>query len=462
MTLKRITKQWVVTANGVECARVEQGQSVEIGRRPIRPIADSGMARVEISDATKSMSKRHATLSVDESGMATVRDLNSTNGSYVLRADGGLMRIQPGADFLLPTSSMRMQFGDVPIELTRIETESDEQDGDEVKDLFRYARTESEKPERDLTGLSVGDILDVRVGEPTIVFHAQPGDRQAPDQQTPDQQMRQQAQDEVSDASMPVTAPSTEKLVSPEDVAGDVVDDQALESGTVVGDDAVRAAGVDGSGQPDMDGSGKGDSDSPVSTAESSLLIPTARVARDKDHTVVPPSSDPLAKDTSTDDGANADDGAKAAAGTAGSSPLSTDSDGMDPDGSSGRRHTVDEETAMPVQNGATVFPAGSQSVRGSVFEPGSVFHRVSSGSFADRSPQVEVGGFTSEQARTSGDYTEQFAMARHTELLRFLAMNPGLYDDLYAWLAAQGDKDIDEALERNAGYREYRKTIGK
>jgi hypothetical protein len=40
--------------------------------------------------------------------------------------------------------------------------------------------------------------------------------------------------------------------------------------------------------------------------------------------------------------------------------------------------------------------------------------------------------------------------------------MNPSLYDDLYAWLAALGDKDIDAALSRNAGYEEYRTAVGK
>lgn len=52
--------------------------------------------------------------------------------------------------------------------------------------------------------------------------------------------------------------------------------------------------------------------------------------------------------------------------------------------------------------------------------------------------------------------------MARHPELLPFLAMNPSLYDDLYTWLAAQGNADIDEALSKNAGYEDYRKAMGK
>lgn len=74
----------------------------------------------------------------------------------------------------------------------------------------------------------------------------------------------------------------------------------------------------------------------------------------------------------------------------------------------------------------------------------------------------VEVDGLTSEDARHTTDMTLQFEMARHAELLPFLAMNPALYDDLYAWLAAQGDADIDEALAHNVGYQDYREAVGK
>ena len=45
---------------------------------------------------------------------------------------------------------------------------------------------------------------------------------------------------------------------------------------------------------------------------------------------------------------------------------------------------------------------------------------------------------------------------------LPFLAMNPSLYDDLYAWLGALGNTDIDAALSHNPGYAEYRKAVGK
>ena len=95
-------------------------------------------------------------------------------------------------------------------------------------------------------------------------------------------------------------------------------------------------------------------------------------------------------------------------------------------------------------------------------FEPGSVFERVSQGGFAPPEPAVQIDGMTSDDAKRTTDFTMQFEMARHPQLLPFLAMNPSLYDDLYAWLAAQGNQDIDEALSRNEGYQEYRRAVGK
>ena len=95
-------------------------------------------------------------------------------------------------------------------------------------------------------------------------------------------------------------------------------------------------------------------------------------------------------------------------------------------------------------------------------FEPGSVFELVSKGRLAAAEPKIEVNGYTSDQAKTTEDYTEQFAIANCEELLPFLAMNPLLYDDLYNWLEDQGKADIDAALENNEGYKSYRKAVGK
>ncbi|PLS26154.1 forkhead-associated protein, partial [Bifidobacterium parmae] len=118
---------------------------------------------------------------------------------------------------------------------------------------------------------------------------------------------------------------------------------------------------------------------------------------------------------------------------------------------------------ADPTAVAADGFEDDATGVYTPAFEPGSVFDKVSKGEFdKPQTPMVEVDGLTSEDARHTTDMTLQFEMARHPELLPFLAMNPALYDDLYAWLAAQGDADIDEALAHNVGYQDYREATGK
>ena len=134
------TLQWVIRANGSEVGRVSPSHSVEIGRKPLRPLADDGMSRIDVPDETRSMSKRHAVFSVSENGAANVRDMASTNGTYVVRDDGGLMRLPQSVDFLLPTSPVRMQFGDVPVDFTRVEQEAPEEPQPAVPRSVRLRR----------------------------------------------------------------------------------------------------------------------------------------------------------------------------------------------------------------------------------------------------------------------------------------------------------------------------------
>ena len=108
---QRTIQQWTVRIGGIDQKTVKPGDSIEIGRKPLRPLPDDGTERLEIADGTRSMSKRHATFAVSQNGGGTVRDLGSTNGSYVVRGNGDLMRLPPNVDFLLPTSPMRLQFG---------------------------------------------------------------------------------------------------------------------------------------------------------------------------------------------------------------------------------------------------------------------------------------------------------------------------------------------------------------
>ena len=88
MSERQTVQRWMITVGGVEQARVGAGQSVEIGRKPIRPLREDGFARVDIVDNKRSMSKRHALLIVDMRGVATIRDWHSTNGTYLVSETG--------------------------------------------------------------------------------------------------------------------------------------------------------------------------------------------------------------------------------------------------------------------------------------------------------------------------------------------------------------------------------------
>mgnify|MGYP000508086905 FL=1 len=121
---------------------------------------------------------------------------------------------------------------------------------------------------------------------------------------------------------------------------------------------------------------------------------------------------------------------------------------------------SAETETAQQsVSEASDIYSTG---VHTPVFEPGSVFERVAKGELKAQEPAVEVDGLTSDEAKTTQDFNVQFEVARHPELLAFLAMNPYLYDDMYSWLAARGEADIDEALSHNKGYQEYREAVGK
>ena len=119
-------------------------------------------------------------------------------------------------------------------------------------------------------------------------------------------------------------------------------------------------------------------------------------------------------------------------------------------------------ETETAQQSVSEASDIDSTGVHTPVFEPGSVFERVAKGELKAQEPAVEVDGLTSDEAKTTQDFNVQFEVARHPELLAFLAMNPYLYDDMYSWLAARGEADIDEALSHNKGYQEYREAVGK
>ncbi len=451
-----VAQQWVVRADGVECARVRPGSSVEIGRRPIRPVSDDGHERVEIDDAGRSMSKRHALITVGPTCSAVVRDLHSTNGTFVVGSDGSLTRLQPDVDFLLPASPMRLQFGDVMMDFIRVEDHGDDTAGAPVKNLFGSAASTPSIDGPDLASLPVDDILNVRVGEPTVVFRTAGADSSSTT-----------VRPETSMTSEPTSAePVTAQ-------GGASSDHHGEESAEASHDDAAPSSeGPVGSGSTSTqdDGSDASDGsassavqDASSSAADSSPVSSVPLVTGSVDVPAEPRDlfADAKAVALSVDDtsgdgsaaGASGRSSGVAAAGSAEASPT-RESAGRPAD-SSPEISSSSAPSVIRMPSASEVgLPSTVLSGTNPVFEPGSIFSRVKKGEFDRIRPSVSVGGFTSDEAMTTTDYDEQSRMARHGELLPFLAMNPSLYDELYDWLALHQDPDIDAALERNPGYR--------
>ena len=105
---QQATTKWMIRVDGSDLTSVEAGQTVEIGRKPLRPLSDDGTTRVEILDDTRSMSKRHAEFSVKSDGNAILRDMNSTNGTYLVRPGNDLVRLPSGSDFALTDDTVRL------------------------------------------------------------------------------------------------------------------------------------------------------------------------------------------------------------------------------------------------------------------------------------------------------------------------------------------------------------------
>lgn len=472
MSERQTVQRWMITVGGVEQARVGAGQSVEIGRKPIRPLREDGFARVDIVDNKRSMSKRHALLIVDMRGVATIRDLNSTNGTYLVSANGDLLRLEPNVDFQLPDNLMRMQFGDVPVDFVHVEEESSEVEKDnEVRNLFSYATDESHD-EPAASDLSVDQILDLRAGEPTGVFRAQsvshPGLswKQGMQNQT---HLNDDSQTDVApinhDITLPVMREQQETPVEPRNLFADA---QAIQQESATKEepsqqdsavstvdsvstvDAVSALSVV-STVDQADSVDQSDSVDPVSAispvAQDSQVDSVSPVVQ------VSPETNVLQNESSQEFSASplnsAETFAENIADASAFSIANTGSNNLDINSFSSTN--LDSNNLDINNSDAEYTPA---------FEPGSVFEKVSKGEFDSQENIVEAGGFTSKEAEESSDFSKQFEMAQYSQLLPFLAANTGLYDDLYAWLAAQGNSEVDAALARNSGYSAYRKAI--
>lgn len=424
MSERQTVQRWMITVGGVEQARVGAGQSVEIGRKPIRPLREDGFKRIDIVDNKRSMSKRHALLIVDNRGVATIRDLHSTNGTYLVGANGDLLRLEPDVDFQLPDSLMRMQFGDVPVDFVRVEEEAPDADQkNEVRNLFSYA-TDDLHDEPAASGLSVDQILDLRAGEPTGIFHAQsvahPGlSWQQGEQKSP--------LDNISpvnhDVTFPVVQEQQEQPVEPRNLFDDAkalqAEDHVKEEveSDVLNSDPIKTEN-NNTNYDFASANTNVESESSVNNASSISNIGTI--------------DNGVSNSISSDIVSSVDASASNVNSTSNASSISN----------IGSIDTSIDESYTPA------------------FEPGSVFEKVSKGEFDSQQQIIEIDGYTSQEAKESNDFSRQFEMAQYPELLPYLAANTGLYDDLYAWLAAQGNAEVDSALARNSGYSAYRKAI--
>lgn len=461
--------EWTVKINGVDRISVKPGECVEIGRKPLRPLADDGNTRLDVADQTKSMSKRHAMFTVKSNGTASVRDLGSTNGSYVVRENGDLLRLPANTEFLLPASPMRMQFGDVPADFIRIDDPVAKPLDLKVPDLFGYAVHEAPQ-EPDAADMSVDDILDLRAGEPTAIFSADNVRRKV---------------DELELGSLNITQPVTknDEPAIPRDLFADALAQHAEQE-----TERKTQQAMDSVVLPKQQTEPESSTVAPASKhSRISGIVPVDAIA----HAVVkhsPSTSEPAVASVAVVESDAAAGASKSAENVQSedtqpeiaqpaTAQSETDQPAADvPDdqqrtaaeayqestaaGVADQQPSAETETAQQsVSEASDIYSTG---VHTPVFEPGSVFERVAKGELKAQEPAVEVDGLTSDEAKTTQDFNVQFEVARHPELLAFLAMNPYLYDDMYSWLAARGEADIDEALSHNKGYQEYREAVGK
>ena len=547
----------MIRVDGSDLTSVEAGQTVEIGRKPLRPLSDDGTTRVEILDDTRSMSKRHAEFSVKSDGNAILRDMNSTNGTYLVRPGNDLVRLPSGSDFALTDDTVRLQFGDVPVDFVRfIDDSTTHSDDPAVANLFDYA-LDNVASEPEASELSVDDILNLRAGEPTNIFDSNSVRTRAHELREAEQQtfvpfaqpINPVTTNDAVEEDAPDAAPR-DLFADAHDVAAGKIDEPAVKKEEFVprmhdgprhagGRPADRLISVDELGKPRLpdimplqmtpqqpvaqqpaiaqpavqqEPANQQTAAQPApaqepqpaaqaaapavehdtqpmvqrpqeqqgqeqrrfaeqSTALDFEVLTTSLHAEHRDEPVAVDVQSAVAFNQQSNEQQPTPNTTAVEQSVQAEQPVQT----VQPVQSAQTAQPLQTVQAQPTpaaadvdarfkptaQTGEVDQPEQTQAFT-PAFEPGSVFERVAKGEFNQREELVEAGGYNSDQARRSDDFAEQFEMARHAELLPFLAMNPALYDDLYAWLAAQGNADVDKALSTNPGYEDYRKAMGK
>ena len=385
----------------------------------------------------------------------------------------------------VPTSPMRMQFGDVPADFIRIEESDDTDEHPQVQNLFGYA-VGAAPQEPDAADMSVDDILDLRAGEPTAMFSA-------------DMVKRKVRADALALDSLAIPQLATkQEPAKPRDLFADALsqqsdpqsDEQPVQSAMSNDSGVSGVSGAAGRSGITSDGSGVNQAHDertrvvPQTSYGSgrpatSGLVPVDAIAHAVVRTPAAASSAAVVMPavTRSDDVADGLSNGAASDGGPTGQTFAEEQKNATP-AVSASSPIVAEASPSPQDDLSPSRPAGAHTggvtaaggqddpdatgVYTPAFEPGSVFDRVAKGELKAQEPVIEVDGLTSDDAKRTQDFALQFEIARHPKLLAFLAMNPYLYDDMYAWLAARGEADIDEALAHNEGYQEYRKAVGK
>ena len=166
---------WKITVND-QSITVTAPARVYIGRKPMRPVeVPDNATRFDVPDLTKSMSKNHALLTVEDNGQAELSDLNSTNGTYIRNAHDVLLRVPAENPYTISSEQISGQFGDVSFEIAVNQTQQQsapEGPAPAVQNLFDFKSPVSD--DAPAPSMSVDDILDLRAGEPTHMFAMQP------------------------------------------------------------------------------------------------------------------------------------------------------------------------------------------------------------------------------------------------------------------------------------------------
>lgn len=372
-----------------------------------------------------------------------------------------------------------------------------------VPDLFGYAVHEAPQ-EPDAADMSVDDILDLRAGEPTAIFSADNVRRKVDElelgslnitqpvtkndepaiprdlfadalAQHAEQETERKNQQAMNSVALPkqqtepestiVTPASKHSRISgivPVDAIAHAVvkhapstSEPAVASAAVVESDVVAGASKSAENVQSAPNTRNAGDSQPADTVEQHAEVAQPEAAREAEaaqsENTQPETAQPATAQSETDQpAADVPDDQQRTAAEAYQEATAAGVADQQPAA----------ETAQ--QSVSEAYDIDSTGVHTPVFEPGSVFERVAKGELKAQEPAVEVDGLTSDEAKTTQDFNVQFEVARHPELLAFLAMNPYLYDDMYSWLAARGEADIDEALSHNKGYQEYREAVGK